>query len=48
MHAIEQVDAAHARHGFGRHSLWAGDIGMALYLQQCIDGRAGMPSLDQL
>jgi hypothetical protein len=48
MHAIAQVEAARERHGFGRHSLWTGDIGVALYLQQCIDGRAGMPSLDLL
>jgi hypothetical protein len=48
MHAIAQVDAARQRHRFGRHSLWTGDIGVALYLQQCIDGRAGMPSLDLL
>jgi hypothetical protein len=48
MHAIAQVEAGRERHGFGRHSLWTGDIGVALYLQQCIDGRAGMPSLDLL
>jgi hypothetical protein len=48
MHAVAQVEAARERHGFGRHSLWTGDIGVALYLQQCIDGRAGMPSLDLL
>jgi hypothetical protein len=48
MHAISQVEASRERHGFGRHSLWTGDMGVALYLQQCIDGRAGMPSLDLL
>jgi hypothetical protein len=48
VHALEQVEAARERHGFGRHSLWTGDIGVALYLQQCIDGRSGMPSLDLL
>jgi Lanthionine synthetase C-like protein len=48
MHAIAQVEAGRERHGFGRHSLWTGDIGVALYLQQCIDGVAGMPSLDLL
>ena len=48
MHAIAQVEAARERHGFGRHSLWTGDIGVALYLRQCIEGVAGMPSLDRL
>jgi hypothetical protein len=48
MHAIAQVETAREQHGIGRHSLWTGDIGVALYLQQCIDGRAGMPSLDHL
>jgi lantibiotic modifying enzyme len=46
MHATSQIEASRERHGFGRHSLWTGDMGVALYLQQCIDGRAGMPSLD--
>jgi hypothetical protein len=48
MHAASQVEASRVRHGMGRHSLWTGDIGVALYLQQCIEGRAGMPSLDDL
>ncbi len=48
MHAIAQVETARERHGVGRHSLWTGDIGVALYLRQCIDGVAGMPSLDHL
>jgi hypothetical protein len=48
MHAISQVERSRERHGFGRHSLWTGDMGLALYVQQCIDGRAGMPSLDLL
>jgi hypothetical protein len=48
MHAIWQVEASRERHGFGRHSLWTGDMGVALYLEQCIDGQAGLPSLDPL
>ena len=48
MHALAQVAAARERHGVGRHSLWTGDIGTALYVSQCIDGRAGLPSLDWL
>ncbi len=48
MHAVAQVEAARSRFGFGRHSLMTGDMGVALYLQQCLEGRAGMPSLDLL
>ena len=37
MHAIDQVEQARARYGRGRHSLWTGDLGVALYLRSCID-----------
>jgi hypothetical protein len=43
MHALEQVQA-----GEPRYSLWTGDIGVALYLQACLDGWQGMPILDYL
>jgi hypothetical protein len=43
MHALEQVEGAEPR-----HSLWTGDIGVALYLQACLDGWEGMPALDVL
>jgi hypothetical protein len=46
MHAIEQVHAALAEHGRGRHTLWTGDLGTALYLQSCITARAALPTLD--
>jgi Lanthionine synthetase C-like protein len=42
-HAIEQIDLTRPR-----HSLWTGDIGVALYLRACLDGFDGMPSLDTL
>jgi hypothetical protein len=45
MHALAQVDAARARHGRGRYSLWTGDLGAALYATSCVDGRAGVPAL---
>ena len=45
-HALEQAERERERHGFGRHSLWTGDIGAAVMAASCIDGRAGMPSLD--
>ena len=35
MHAIRQSDAAEQAHGDIRHSLWTGDIGVALYLRAC-------------
>jgi Lanthionine synthetase C-like protein len=37
MHAIEQVERARTVHGRGRHSLWTGDPGVALYLRACIE-----------
>ena len=43
MHALEQIEGAELR-----HSLWTGDIGVALYLHACIDGWDGMPVLDVL
>jgi hypothetical protein len=48
MHAVVQSDRARAEHGQGRHTLWTGDPGVAVYLWQCIEGRAGMPGLDFL
>jgi hypothetical protein len=37
MHAADQVELARATYGRGRHSLWTGDAGVALYLRSCID-----------
>jgi hypothetical protein len=48
LHALAQVEAARERHGRGRCSLWTGDLGAALYAVQCIDGVAGVPSLQDL
>jgi hypothetical protein len=45
MHAIGQVERARAEHGTGRHSLWTGDPGVALYLRACIDP-AATPGID--
>jgi hypothetical protein len=42
MHAITQCDGETAVVGRPRHSLWTGDIGLALYLR----GRAEFPTLD--
>jgi len=48
MHAISQVREARVVHGHGRFTLWTGDLGVAVYLWQCIQGSAGIPSLDYL
>jgi len=48
MHAVGQYEEMRERHGRGRYTLWTGDAGLALYLAQCIEGRAGVPSLDYL
>ena len=46
MHAIEQVRRQRAALGRGRHTLWTGDIGVALYLQACLDARGAFPTID--
>jgi hypothetical protein len=35
-----------AQRGRGRYSLWTGDLGVALYLADCLDARAAYPLLD--
>jgi lantibiotic modifying enzyme len=47
MHAIEQVERATAEHGRGRHTLWTGDPGTALYLASCLEADAAFPTLDR-
>ena len=46
MHAIEQVERFAARTGQTRHSLWTGDVGVALYAWSCVEGDARFPTLD--
>jgi hypothetical protein len=46
MHAIAQSDAEADRQGHRRHSLWTGDLGLAIYLRDCIDVEARFPTLD--
>jgi hypothetical protein len=46
MHAIMQTEADAARYDQLRYSLWTGDPGFAIYLWDCIRGRAAFPSLD--
>ena len=42
MHALEQVE----RRGRSSHSLFTGDVGVALYAVDCLDARARFPILD--
>jgi hypothetical protein len=43
VHSIGQVEHARAEHGMGRHSLWTGDPGTALFLADCIEGAGRLP-----
>ena len=43
MHSIAQVEVARASFGRGRHTLWTGDPGTALYLADCVDGGGALP-----
>jgi lantibiotic modifying enzyme len=42
VHALEQVE----RRGNGRYSLWTGDVGVALYAADCLEGRSAYPVLE--
>ena len=44
VHAVEQVE----RRGKGRYSLFTGDVGVALYVADCLDGRSAYPVIDSL
>ena len=46
MHAIAQFDAETASVGRLRHSLWTGDIGLAVFLWDCLREKAQFPTLD--
>lgn len=46
MHALDQSQRQRRAHGQGRHSLWTGDAGVAVYLWHCVRGDGGMPGLD--
>jgi lantibiotic modifying enzyme len=43
MHGARQVAQSRSHHGRGRYTLWTGDLGTALYLADCIDGRGRPP-----
>lgn len=48
LHALGQVERWREQRGRGRASLWAGDIGAALFASDCLDTRAEVPIVDYL
>lgn len=47
MHAIEQCKRDRKKFGQGRHSLWTGDVGLAIYLHHCLyPEESAIPGLD--
>jgi len=47
MHALDQVERLRRKNGRGRYSLWTGDLGVALYVSDCISGTGIYPVLDE-
>jgi hypothetical protein len=43
MHAADQVAQSRSTYGRGRYTLWTGDLGTALYLADCTDGKGELP-----
>jgi hypothetical protein len=48
VHALEQVRRLRTINGRGRYSLFTGDLGVALYLADCLDAHAKYPLLDAI
>jgi hypothetical protein len=46
MHALRQVERLRAERGRGRYSLWTGDLGVAVYVADCLDERTAYPIFD--
>ncbi len=46
MTAIAQCREARAQFGRGRYSLWTGDIGLAVYLWDCLSAEPRFPTID--
>jgi hypothetical protein len=46
MHAIVQCDSALEKYGQPKFSLWTGDLGLAIYLWNCVQATAKLPTLD--
>jgi Lanthionine synthetase C-like protein len=47
LHAIAQVELERERVGRGRYTLWTGDVGTAVYLLDCLEAAAAVPTLDR-
>jgi hypothetical protein len=48
MTAIAQVREEREKLGRGRFTLWTGDVGVAIYLDDCLAGRGAFPTVDIL
>lgn len=46
MTAIAQCREARHEYGRGRYSLWTGDVGLAIYLWDCLSGNPRFPTVD--
>jgi hypothetical protein len=46
MTAIAQCRELRNRVGRGRYSLWTGDVGLAIFLSDCLSGEARFPTID--
>jgi DUF1680 family protein len=46
MHALWQVERSRELFSQGRHSLWTGDMGVALFSSECLRGSARFPTVD--
>jgi hypothetical protein len=46
MHAIVQCDSALEKYGQRKFSLWTGDLGLAIYLWNCVKATPKFPTLD--
>jgi hypothetical protein len=46
MTAIAQFREARAHFGQGRYSLWTGDIGLAIYLRDCLTAEPRFPTVE--
>ncbi|HET6473711.1 MAG TPA: LanC-like protein [Pseudomonadales bacterium] len=46
MHAIEQAERGKREHGQRKYSLWTGDLGLAVFLLDCIHAADAMPMLE--
>ena len=47
MHAVAQVEQGLVEPGRGRHTLWTGDPGTALYVESCLSATAAFPTIDR-